>query len=94
MKSIHDQPHTAPAVVVRKLKAWRECKIENIIDQFPAFDDCQQRLGSGYTCEFHPTKAWGEFISDIKNPVNGACYCGGAGIPCSVCVERSQKQND
>jgi hypothetical protein len=38
---------------------------------------CQRCRGARWVCETHPWRPWGE--------VEGACECGGAGMPCPLC---------
>lgn len=66
-------------------------EMQSIVEAFPRFPDCPVCLGTGHVCEDHPTKAWGEMLSDADSPVAGACYCGAAGAPCGRCIETKKR---
>jgi hypothetical protein len=42
---------------------------------------CPHCLDEGHVCENHPDRPWEGAIS----PADGACDCGGAGMPCPAC---------
>ena len=42
--------------------------------------ECRVCGGTGWVCEDHETKPWGDVSTS-----DDACHCGGAGAPCPVC---------
>jgi hypothetical protein len=59
--------------------------VRPITGYFKGHKGCSTCRGCGHVCENHPDLAWGEMISDENDPKPGACYCGGAGMPCPQC---------